>query len=463
MVAIRRVCLAGVCLFLVGVGGCNRKVDTGDFLPSAPAAQGAVTISVAQATVPADGASTVRVTAQISPDADPDKRTVRFHTSLGTWVEPGSTTDKGVEFDRQADAQGKAEAFLKSALEPGVALVTISVITTAADDSDVVLATVSGEVEFTQVEDALTLEVTSNGEAVADGVTPVVLEAMISAKSPPSWNKVEFTTDFGAFLGAATATPQSKTVETDDSRVARVQLTSLNVGTATVTAKIMGFDYAVTELVDFSARNDEAIQLEVPASVAADGESQASVTALLAPRLAGKEVAFTTSAGTFASSTGTSATASADADGRATVRLIANKTIQNDVLVRATIDLGGGTKQSAEKTIDFLRPFPDVIQLSPELPVAGTDNDFTAVLFREIGDLLENTPVDFTVRRSGAGGSLGGIEFVTTPVLSAANSAGAQEVTATLSWAGTTETLPLVVIVTASSGTAKEEVSITLP
>lgn len=466
MSAARNRKLIAVCMLLTVFMACNRKHDGNDFLPSAPPTQGAVTISVAADAVPADGASTVRITAQISPDADPNKRTVRFNTSLGSWLAPGTAEDKGTEFDQQADAQGVAAAFLKSALEPGVALVTISVITIDSEGFEAILATVSGEVTFTQVQDALTFTATPSS-TFADGFSAVDLVATISADAPPGWDEVRFTTDFGVIAGATS--PLTITVKADANRVARAQLTSFNVGTATVTATITDFDsVSVTQLVEFSARNPDAVKISASSgSIAADGESQLSIFADIAPGLSNRTVTFTATAGEFVNTTDsdTRTTAVANASNRATVRLQVGTDIVNDVLLTAEITLNDGTtKQSSDTLVDFTRAFPNVIQLSVDPPVitVETSAEITAVLTRDIGDVSEDTPVSFTVARSDPGPAIIDIEFLTNPVLSTVNGDGDQEAVATLTWDGSAS-LPVVVVITATSGTAQQQTSLSLP
>lgn len=409
MPATRKAPFAVACVLLAIFAACSRKHESEDFLPSAPAVQNALRILLEAASIPADGASTVRIEAQISANADPDKRTIRFKTTLGSWFDGtvdanGNPVDQGQEVEREADSSGKAVAFLKAAKTAGVAVITVSVL----DADDQPLATVSGEVTFTVVEDVLMLTV--SGQGLADGATPVDLEATISDTAPAEWNKVVFTTDFGRFVGADAASPKTKTVDTDSQRKARAQLTSFEIGTATVTAKVMQFESAVvTQLVDFGARNEQAIQIESPDTVPADGASQINVSALLAPRLEGKQVTFTTSAGQFVSGSEISsdkktAKASADASRRATVRLQSGETIQ-EVLLTASIDLDDNaattTLQTVQKLINFVRALPDFIQVSANPPgpltVAQAQTTITAQLTRDLGKVSPNTVVDYTV------------------------------------------------------------------
>lgn len=261
MFATPRARLAVICLLLTTVTVCDRKHDSEDFLPTAPGVQKALQITSPPANTPlqADGISTLKFEVQISPDANVSRK-VRFHTTLGGWLEPEGSSGaalKGVaqqakpQVDRDADNTGKASAILQSEAKEGIALVTISVI----DKDEKPLVTVSREVPFTRVTGAIELTATPADPVLADGVAKVTLEARISASSPPSWNKVIFETTRGAFNNLPeTEPPTPVTVPADPSRIARVDLRSSKSGTATVTAKIEGFEQAsVTRLVLFDA------------------------------------------------------------------------------------------------------------------------------------------------------------------------------------------------------------------
>lgn len=274
MFANRKARLAVVCLVLTAVTACSRRHDSNDFLPSSPEFQKALSIVLASLSVPADGDSTVRVEAQISPDADADKRTVRFETTLGSWVDPvgdagGDNGDNGGnqaagtrQVERQADLEGKAAAFLRSATEAGVAVVTVSVL----DGDGNALATVTGEVSFVEVSGALVLQLDAT-ETFADGESVINLEAQISADSPSSWKTVTFETTFGSLDGRevddATGKSPAVDIPTDGNRIARARLTSKKEGTASVKATIKEFPEAsAAQSVVFVAAQQPEISTE---------------------------------------------------------------------------------------------------------------------------------------------------------------------------------------------------------
>lgn len=452
MFATRKALVAAVCLLLV-VAGCNRKVDTNDFLPSSPAFQQALQIVLAALSVPADGSSTVRIEAQISPDADPDKRTIRFQTTLGSWIDPSTSGDQGQQLDRQADGAGKAAAFLRAAAEPGVAVITVSVVGVDAQGFETVLATVSGEVTFTQVQGALQLTVTPSS-TFADGVSTIVAEATITPDSPASWTSISFATDAGVFEDGSQA---KVAVPTDANRVARVQLTSVAVESGTLTATIDQFPtISVSELIAFDQRNPNAIVIGTSADVVpADSATEISVFADIEAGLANRDVTFTTTGGTFASTQTTEVVASADASNRATVRLVAGFTIK-EVLLKAQITLNDGvTTQSSDKLIEFVRSAPDFIELSlsdtpPFSQAVTTEVTVTATMTRDIGFVSPNTVVSYTVTLTD-GTPVTDMEF-SGVTRSADDGTGAQASTAVLSWGSADVSGSPVVVVTATAG-----------
>jgi hypothetical protein len=80
-------------------------------------------LSIGSGTIPADGASTVKVEARIPSNADKDKRSVKLTTSAGTWEK-----NNAVEVTITADAEGLASANLKSSLVPGTALIQGTIV-----------------------------------------------------------------------------------------------------------------------------------------------------------------------------------------------------------------------------------------------------------------------------------------------------------------------------------------------
>ena len=101
--------------------------DSGDYSPTAPPSQEALTLSSAngQTSLPADGISRLRLVANIPTDADLDKRTVVFATSAGTLV--GGTAGASGSQEVNADITGTAIIELQSSLQVGEAAVTATI------------------------------------------------------------------------------------------------------------------------------------------------------------------------------------------------------------------------------------------------------------------------------------------------------------------------------------------------
>ena len=427
MSASRNARLAVVCILLTIITTCSRRHESQDFLPSAPSTQNALQITnQGDISLPADGASTVKIEAQISPDANVT-RTVRFHTTLGGWLETAATTLKAGNLaanlggerqtdlpqtvDKEADTAGRAAAFLQSTTTEGTAVVTVSVI--AKDASGNVtdtFATVTREVSFVQVSGAIELRVDPE-ETFADGVSAITLEAEISADSPASWNRVIFETTLGSLdsLGAdENEQPLETTVPTDGSRIARARLTSTSPGTASVKATIEEFPEAsVSRFVTFAGQNPDAIQISTSASeIPADGTSQLSVIATVDPSLSPREVTFTTSAGEFTSGTITSGNtqetkATTDGNNQAIVQLRSDSTVNPSVQLTATITLGGGNQQSASTIVAFVEVATAEISVAPEgldfgQVTVGTSSDLGLTLGNHGEAVLQVSALSFS-------------------------------------------------------------------
>ena len=429
MSASRNARLAVVCILLTTITTCSRRHDTQDFLPSAPSTQNALQITnQGDISLPADGASTVKIEAQISPDANLT-RTVRFHTTLGGWLETAATSGAALKaghlaaslggerqadlpqtVDKEADTSGRAAAFLQSTTTEGTAVVTVSVITKdAAGNVTDTFASVTREVSFVQVSDAIELRVDAE-QTFADGVSEITLEAEISADSPVSWNRVIFETTLGSLDSLGTdenEQPLETTVPTDGDRIARARLTSTEPGTASVKATVAEFPEAsVSRFVTFAGQNPDAIQISTSASeIPADGTSQLSVIATVDPTLSPREVTFNTSAGEFTSGAITSGNtretkAPTDGNNQAIVQLRSDSTVNPSVQLTATITLGGSNQQSDSTIVAFVEVATSEISVAPEgldfgQVTVGTSSDLALALGNHGEAVLQVTALTF--------------------------------------------------------------------
>lgn len=107
---------------LLTAGRCYKEED---FSPTAPPTQNALVLSTATGatTLPADGVSRLRIVAQISPDASPDRRTVVFSATAGTLIGTAANGTVAVP----ADGSGRATIELQSAQQVGESVVTAGI------------------------------------------------------------------------------------------------------------------------------------------------------------------------------------------------------------------------------------------------------------------------------------------------------------------------------------------------
>jgi hypothetical protein len=169
--ALAATAVAAVALF------AGRCYDKKDYSPTAPPTADALVLSTAnaQTSIPADGVSRLRIVAQISPDADADKRTVLFSTTAGTLVgTPNSTSQIAVP----ADVTGTATVELRSAQQVGSAVVTAQI-------QNVSGLSRSLTVNFTAADPNTVIDfVAAPGSAPADGATISSFTVQLSPALP---------------------------------------------------------------------------------------------------------------------------------------------------------------------------------------------------------------------------------------------------------------------------------------
>ena len=217
-------------LLLVAVA-CH---DSERYLPTSPDFQNALSVSPAEITLPADGFSTVAITATISPSADQANRIIEFITSEGSFVEQRAA-DKPKEAEKAVDASGNATVHLRSAGTAGSAEVTVRVKAKPELTKRIPVAFTAASASATMT---LTAERTT---ASADDFTATVIIAQLSSSVPQSGRTIEFKTTQGKFLQGGTATA---TIVADQNGRARVDL----VGPQTpATARVTATAFGITE------------------------------------------------------------------------------------------------------------------------------------------------------------------------------------------------------------------------
>jgi hypothetical protein len=230
-----------------GLAACNRY-NPNDYSPTAPGTANALVLSASATSIPADGFSVTTITAQIDPASAPDRRTIVFTTTDGTFV--GATDNAGRKATVTADTTGRAAVQLKS----------VRVVESVTVDASV---TVGGQIvvdkridiNFVTLGPADLLRISTSGSTgLADGATPIHVFADISSGLPSDQRTVTFTTTLGSFADTGTKTT---TATADSSNRATVDLVSSAAGQARVTAAVASTSASAT--VSFSPTLPDSI------------------------------------------------------------------------------------------------------------------------------------------------------------------------------------------------------------
>lgn len=114
----RNVVGSGVMVLVLAAGGCRQDKVVGPRSGSLLAS-----LAVSPDSTPADGATTLKVTARLASDAPANQRIVSFSTTAGAFLVPTSSgvTASG-QFVAVADDSGIATALLRAPSEPGLAI-----------------------------------------------------------------------------------------------------------------------------------------------------------------------------------------------------------------------------------------------------------------------------------------------------------------------------------------------------
>lgn len=412
----------GMVLCLAGCGGFDGR----DYLPTSPSVADALTLTVESASIPADGFSTTRITAGISPDAAATRRTIVFTTTKGVFAGSGTTT-----MESTVDVTGTTTVLLRSSTSVESATISASVKTVDG-------VTRQTLVNFVAVDaDSVLTFAVSNSSVTADGFSRTRLTATVTGVTDPARRNVTFKTSAGTLLASQATTDNgtSVVVPVNSVGVAVVELQSpTTIGPAFLSVSVAGFTKTAT--VTFTAPVPGSI-LEVASassSAPADGATRVQITATIAagipPSL--RNVVFTAGGASFASGTSGDprrASITADASNRAVVDLVAPTTPQS---VRVTATVNG---VSADVVVSFEVAEPDEVFVSPASAqiTAIANNVITVSLLRDIGVASANQVVTYTARDAG-GNSVGTFSSVTLSTVSAGQSVAIS--TATYNHAG---------------------------
>jgi hypothetical protein len=209
------------------LGACNYHPR--DYSPTAPGTAAALALTSSAASIPDDGFSVATITAQIDPAAAPDRRTIVFTTSAGTFL--GATDNNGQKISMAADTAGKASVQLQSsrAVQTAIVDASISVGSQVLVDQRISVSFVAAGPS-----DLIALAA-SPDSAPADGVTAVHVIAAIAPGLAAGQRTVTFTTTLGAFADSQARTTMATA---DSSNHATVDLASPSAGQARVTGTV---------------------------------------------------------------------------------------------------------------------------------------------------------------------------------------------------------------------------------
>ena len=337
--------LIALAALLLTAGRCYDKED---FSPTAPETRDALVLSTATGaiTLPADGISRLRIVAQISPDASPDRRTVLFSKSAGTLL---GTADANGKVAVPADGTGRATIELQSAQQVGESVVTAEIKDVPGVTRQLVIgfvpANLNEVVSFTS----------APASAPADGASTSSFTVRLSSALPVG-TQVTFRTTAGKFqpgdVDTVTLTADASYTVTADLKSpstigpARVTATAQNVSREAT----IEFRRALPDHITVSTNGTSTVQPSTSAGVTVIGTflrdigkvTQGTVATFSANRESGPAVGFFRDITTVG------------ADGKATATFIPGQTTEGG---RVTLTLGAeGTSVTGTTTIEIVIP-----------------------------------------------------------------------------------------------------------
>ena len=209
-------------------------------------------VSTSRSTLPADGFSRAVIKAKLDRPGVVQQRTFTFETSAGILIASGHANARTLTVT--ADAAGEAQVELQSEKTIGTAQVRVIALGMTHEIA----------IQFAPVDPSQIITVTTErSSAPADGVTPLVISAVVAPGLPGQRRTVTFSTTLGQLIPAA--------VEADGSNVARTSLISAVVGTARITATVDGTTAEAT--AKFNPALPNKVHLSVDAAELTSGES----------------------------------------------------------------------------------------------------------------------------------------------------------------------------------------------
>jgi len=232
------------------LSGCN-GYDRGSYdSPTDPGRQ-YLSLSVAggASTLPADGISSLQITAAIAPDSQ--QRTVEVTTTAGTLVGgTGSATDQMVT----VDSGGRATLSLRSSQTPGPVVVTARVQT-------VPVVAQSLQLTFTPPDaEAVLRFVSVPATAPADGATASLITVAVSPQLGSANRTVAFSTTAGSFSPGSTVSTANVTAGADLTATT-VLYSPTAIGAAVVTATVANSSRQAE--IHFERANPDLVTLQL--------------------------------------------------------------------------------------------------------------------------------------------------------------------------------------------------------
>jgi adhesin/invasin len=358
------------------------EFDRQRYLPTSPDFLGALTVSSAQPSIPADGFSTTRLTATISADASATRRTIVFDATKGSFAGSGSPETGHIE--AAVDDTGTVTVLLRSTTVVETAAVTVTV-----KDSET-KAAVPGvakqlSINFTPVRADDVLTFTAGSPSIpADGFSRTRLTATVATAGNPARNTVTFRASKGTLVASGKVNADASVdVTVDGNGLAVADLrSSSTVESAIVSATVGATTKTLT--VAFTAPDPNSIvRISAASSSApADGATRVPITATIAAELPGpRTVTFSVSGATFNGVSEVERQVAVDGSNRAVIDVVA-PSAPVSARVRATIN-----GVSADTVVSFVPALPQNIFVSPVAAAVGVnaDDKINVSLLRDIG------------------------------------------------------------------------------
>lgn len=345
--------------------GCSRQHSENAFLPSSPDFSNALMVTVAASSIPADGFSRVEITAQITGDADLDKRQVKYTTDNGDFPRESAAGTKTTTVN--VDSKGEATVELRSGKSPALATITVQVLdkgTSAAIDGLITRVTV----EFIDPEAGAIIQLSSSPErGEADASSVVFVHADVGEGIPGPTRPVVFVTTLGTFVGGMAGTaPNTHTVTINadlDRRATATLKSPATAGEALVTASVA--DTTAEIRIPFDPALPEVIVVNLGAAKLDRGGTEETTITVLLSRNEGKVTTGTAIAySAFDKESGRPLDlifrdqTLSDANEQATAKVaLGNVSFVGTATIRAQV---GNVRGEADIEIDAVGPAPDV-------------------------------------------------------------------------------------------------------